>query len=119
MIDREEEEDNVGVSEQFVEPVNSSKQNTGLEIEITCPFPLKIESQESSPQTNKKPKEMKWIQLSADTQEKSESTVVEEDNHQTDETKNSPLWSMYFDGSCTRTNVDVGVLIWNTENNHT
>ena len=31
MIDREEEEDNVGVSKEFVEPMNSSKQNTGLD----------------------------------------------------------------------------------------
>ena len=45
MIDREEEEDNVGVSEQFAEPIKSIKQNTGLELQIACHFLLNIESQ--------------------------------------------------------------------------
>ena len=45
MIDREEEEDNIGVSEQFTEPVNSSQQNVDLELQIMCPLLLNIESQ--------------------------------------------------------------------------
>ena len=45
-------------------------------------------------------------------------TIVEEDSNQ-DKTEKSPLWSMYFDGSCTRTNAGVGVWITNTENNRT
>ena len=62
MTDREEEEDNVGVSEQFAEPVNSSKQNIGLELQIMCPFLLNIESQESSPQPNKNSEELEQVQ---------------------------------------------------------
>ena len=63
-------------------------------------------------------KNVKQIQLSANTHEQSESTLVEEDSTQ-DKPKSSPLWSMNFDESCTRTNAGVGVWICNTENNHT
>ena len=82
MKDGEEEQDNVGVSKQFAEPVKSSKQNTGLELQITCPLLLNIEIQESSPQPNNISEEMKQIQLSVDTQEQSESTIVKEDGNQ-------------------------------------
>ena len=52
-------------------------------------------------------------------QEQSESTLVEEDINKTDETKTSPLWSMHFDGSCTKSDAGVGVWLRNTMNNHT
>ena len=109
MANREEEANTTELSKQFSEPLNNSEPNVGLELQVMHPFLLNIESQESDPQPNNISEEMKQIQLSADTQGQSESTVVEEDIHQTDEIKTSPLWSMYFDGSCTRTNAGVGV----------
>ena len=81
------------------------------------PLILNLDNQENNPQHNEKPKELKQIQLSADIQQQSESTLVEEDSNQ-GETENSPLWSMYFDGSCTKNNAGASVWITNTENNH-
>ena len=82
------------------------------------PLLLNLDTKENVPPLNEKPKDSKQIQLSSDIPQQLESTVVEEDGNQ-DKTKNSPLWSMYFDGSCTRTNAGAGVWISNTENNHT
>ena len=83
------------------------------------PLLLNLESQEISPQHNEKPKVLKQIQRSVDLQEQSESTLVEEDSNQTSESETSPLWSMKFDGSCTKTNVGAGIWIHNTKNHHT
>ena len=58
------------------------------------------------------------MQLSAEILQQPLSTLVEENSDQ-DETDNSPLWSMYFDGSCTRKNAGAGVWINNTESKHT
>ena len=69
MADREEEEDNIEVLKHLAKPENYSKQNTRLELKIILPLLLNLESQESSPQSNKKPKELKQIQRSADLQE--------------------------------------------------
>ena len=80
MIDRKEEEDNVAVSEQFFEPVNSSKQNTGLEVQVMRPLLLNLENQENNPQINENLGESKQIQLSVDIQQQSGSTLVEEDS---------------------------------------
>ena len=84
MADREEEEDNTEVSKQFTKPENYIKKNTGIELQLIHPFLLNIESQESSPQCNEKPEELKQIQRSADLQEQSKSALVEEDSNQTD-----------------------------------
>ena len=111
MISREAEEDNVGVSEQLAEPVNSSKQNTGLELQIMCPLLLNIEIQESNPQPNKKSEELKQVQQCADLQEQFDSTLIEEHSNPNDKLKTNPLWSMHFDGSCTNTNAGAGVWI--------
>ena len=83
-----------------------------------CPLLLIIESQECIPQINENLGESKQIQLSAKIPQQPLSTIIEEDSNQ-DKTEKIPLWSMYFDGSCTRTNVGVGVWINNTEKNHT
>ena len=91
----------------------------GLELEIMCPLLLNIENQENARPLNEKSEEIKQIQSGVANHEQSEGTVVKEDIHQTDETQNSPLWSMYFDGSCTRNNTGAGVWIRNTVNNHT
>ena len=40
MASREEEADNAGVSKQSATFENSSKQNTGLELQIMCPLLL-------------------------------------------------------------------------------
>ena len=82
----------------------------GLELQFMCPLLLKIEIQVCIPQINENHGESKQLQSHADIPQQSESTLVEEDSNQ-DETKNSPLWSMYFDGSCTRTNAGAGVWI--------
>ena len=119
MADREDEANTTELSKQFAEPLSISKLNKGLKLQVMHPLLLNIENQESGPQPNNISEEMKQIQLSVDTQEQSESTVVEEDVHQTDEIETIPLWSMYFDGSYTRTNAGAGVWISNTENNHT
>ena len=79
------------------------------------PLILNLHSLQSSPQLNEKPKELKQIQRSFDLQEQSESTLVEEDSNQTTEPETSPLWSMNFDGSCTRSNAGAGVWIHNTK----
>ena len=68
MADREEEADETEVSKQFAKPKNYSKQNNGLELQITHPLLLNLESQEISPQHNEKPKELKQIQPSFDIQ---------------------------------------------------
>ena len=119
MANREEEVNTTEVSKQFVEPLKSSKPNTGLEPKFMCPLILNLESQEIIPQHNEKLEELKQIQLSDDILQPSESTLVEEDNNQTKEPETSPLWIMCFDGSYTRSNVGAGVWICNTENNHT
>ena len=69
-----------------------------------CPLLLKLENQEKNLQRSEKPEEVKQIQLSVDISQQPLSTLVEED-----ETKNSPLGSMYFDGSCTKSNAGAGV----------
>ena len=61
------------------------------------PLLLNLNSQESNPQHNEKPEDLTQIQLSADIQEKSKSTLVEEDS-QTVEPETSPLWSMNLMG---------------------
>ena len=33
--------------------------------------------------------------------------------------EDSPLWSMIFDGSCSKTGAGLGIWVHNTENNHT
>ena len=91
----------------------------GLELQVMHPLLLNLDNQDSNPQHTKKPEELKRIQLSVDIPKQPESTLVEEDKHQIDELESSPLWSMNFDRSCTRTNVGAGVWICNTENNHT
>ena len=55
-------------------------------------------------QLHEKPKEVKQIQLSDEISQQPLSTLAEED-----ETENSPLWSMYFDGSFTKSNASAGV----------
>ena len=107
------------MSKQFAKPKNYNKPNTGLELQIIHPLLLNLQSQENSPQIKEKPEELKQIQHSADFREQSKSTLVEEDSNQTAENKTSPLWSMNFDRSCTRSNASVGVWIRNIENNHT
>ena len=109
MANREEEEDNTELLKIFSKSENYNKLNPGLELQIIRPFLLNIESQESNPKRNEKPKELKQIQCSVSLQEQSESALVEEDSNQTAEPESSPLWSMKFDGSCTRRNVGVGV----------
>ena len=71
MADREGEVNTTELSKQFSAFKDSSKQNIVLELQITCPLFLNIESQERSPQPNNISKEMKQIQLSVDTQEQS------------------------------------------------
>ena len=109
MIDREEDEDNVGMSELFAEPENPRKLKKGLELQVMHPLLLNLDNEENNPQPSKIPEELKQIKLTAEIQQQSEITLVEEDNHQTDETENIPLWSMNFDDSCTRINTGVGV----------
>ena len=118
MVNREEEVNTTEISKQFAEPLNFSKPNTGLELQIMRPSIFNLESKEIVPQNNEKLEELKQSQQSANTKEQSKRTLVEEDSNQ-DETETSPLWSMNFDGSCTRTNFGAGVWICNTENNHT
>ena len=74
-----------------------------------CPLLLNLDSQESIPQLNEKPEELKQIQQRVDFQEQTESTLVEEEGNQMKEPETSPLWSMYFDGSCARSNAGAGV----------
>ena len=62
----------------------------------------------------KKHEELKQFQNGAGLREQSKSTIGKEDSSQT-----SPLWSMNFDGSCTKNNAGAGIWIHNTENNHT
>ena len=83
------------------------------------PSLFNLDIQVCIPQLNEKTEELKQIQLSVDTQEQLESALVGEDDSQTDKPHTSPLCSMYFDGSCTRSNAGAGVWIRNTENNHT
>ena len=59
MADREEEEHDAEVSEQFAEPVNTSKSNKDLELQVMCPLLLNLVSQENNPQPNEKPEELK------------------------------------------------------------
>ena len=82
------------------------------------PLVLNMDTKENDPQTSANLGESKQIQLSAEFTQQPLTTLVEKDSNQ-DETENSPLWSMYFDGSCTKNNAGAGVLITNTENNHT
>ena len=83
-----------------------------------CPLLLNIHNQENNPQINEKLGESKQIQLSVEIPQQPLSTLVKEDTNQ-GETKNSTLWSMYSDGSCTKNNAGAGLWITNTENNHT
>ena len=106
------------MSKQFATFEKISNQNKGLELQVRCPLLLNIHNQESIPQINKNLGESKNLQLSSEIQQQSESTIVEEDIHQTDEIKTSPLSSMHFDRSCTKTNAGASVWICNTENNH-
>ena len=103
MDETEEEEYNAELSRQFTVSKNPSKPNTGLELRIINPLNLNIDSQESNPQPD----------------EKLEESNHTKDMHQTDKTENNPLWTMYFDGSCTRTNAGAGVWITNTDSKHT
>ena len=91
MVDREEEEHNTEVSKQFAAFENISKPNTSLELQIICPSLLNLDNEENIPQHIEKLEELKQAQLRADIQGTSESTLVGEDNHQIDETENSPL----------------------------
>ena len=75
-------------------------------------------NQENNPQINENLGESKQIQLSAEIPQQPLSTLVKKDTNQ-DETKKCPLWSMYFDGSCTKNNFGAGFWITNTEKNHT
>ena len=77
MTDREEEEDETKLSKHFAKLENYSKQNTILELKSIHPLLLNLESQESSPQCNEKPEELKQIQLSVDLQEQAQSTLIE------------------------------------------
>ena len=79
---------------------------------------LNIYGQENNPQINENIGESKQMQLSVEIPQQPLSTLVEEDSNQ-DETKNSPVWSMHFDGSWTKNNDGAGVWIRNIENNHT
>ena len=102
---------------QFAEFEDISKLNKGLELQVMRPLLLNLDTKENDPQINANLWESKQIQLSADIPQQLESTLVKEDSNQ-DETKNSPLWSMFSDGFCTKTNIGAGVWITNTENNH-
>ena len=93
MADREEEKHNSKVSKQFDAFEDISKPNKGLELRVMCPLLLKLENQENDLQHSEKPEDLKQIQLSADIQQQSESTLVKVDTNQ-DETKNAPLWNM-------------------------
>ena len=42
----------------------------------------------------------------------------EENNEINEKSKNNPLWSMNFDGSCTKNDAGVSIWIHNTENSH-
>lgn len=119
MADREEEENETEASRQFSKPENYSKQKIGLELKIIHPLLLSLENQEISPQRNEEPGDLSQIQQISNLQEQFESTLVEEDSNQTDEPETTPLWSMNFDGSCTKRNAGAGIWIHNTENNHT
>ena len=91
----------------------------GLELQVMRPSLLNLNTQENGLLLNEKPEESKQIQLSATNHEQFGSTLIKKDGNQTDKTENSPLWSMHFDGSCTRNNVGAGVWIRNTVSNHT
>ena len=103
MADTEGEEHITQVSKQFAALENFGKQNTGLDLQVVGPLLLNFDSKENSPQHIEKLEESNHM----------------EDVHQTDKTENDPLWSMYFDGSCTKTNAGAGVWITNTESQHT
>ena len=66
---------------------------------------------------NANPGESKQMRPSADIPQPL-STLVEEDGNRIVQTRNGPLWSMFFDGSCTKTNAGAGVWINSTEKNH-
>ena len=108
MTNREEEVNITEESKQFVVFENISKPITGLELQVMRPLLLNLDSQEKNPQHSEKYEVLKRIQLSADSPQQPESTLVVEDSTQ-DQTEISPLWSMKFDGSCTRTNAGAGV----------
>ena len=108
MADREEEKHNAEVSKQFDAFKDSCKPNKGLQLQGRCPLLLNIHNQENNPQINENLGESKQIQLSVEIPQQPLSTLVEEDSNQ-DETENGPLWSMYFDGSCTKNNAGAGV----------
>ena len=91
MADREEEVNTTELSKQSVEPLNHSKPNIGLELQVMHPLLLNLDTKEYDPQMNENQGESKHLQLSADIQQQSESTLVKEDIHLTDETENSPL----------------------------
>ena len=103
MAETEEEEHNAELPKQSIVFENPSKLNTGLELQVINPLNLKLDSQEDNPQPD----------------EKLEESSHAKDMHQNDKAENVPLWTMYFDGSCTKTNAGAGVWISNTKNNHT
>ena len=113
------EEEKAELIKQFSKAENSSKQITGLELQNSHHFVPNQESQEGKPQNIENLEKQKQIQHSADLQEQSNSTPNKEDKIKTnDNSENSPLWSMSFDGSCNKTSAGAGVWIHNTKNNH-
>ena len=85
-----EEENNAQVPKRSIVSEDPSKLNTGLELHVINPLNLKLDSQQDNPQPDEK------LEESNDTKS----------IHQTE---NLPLWTMYFDGSCTKTNAGAGV----------
>ena len=93
MVETKEEKHNVELPKQSTVSENPSKLNTGLELQVINPLNLNLDSQKRNPQPD----------------DKLEESTHTKDLHQNDKTENDPLWAMYFDGSCTRTNAGAGV----------
>ena len=90
LAEMEEEEHNSERPEQSIASKNPSQLDIGIELQVINLLNLKLDSQEDNPQPDEKLEESK-------------------DTKPIHQTENVPLWTMYFDGSCTRTNAGAGV----------
>ena len=110
------------MSKLFSKSKNYSKQITGQELQDSHQHSVNLESQEENPQHIENLEEQNKDEHSADLQKQHSDRLGKQNrediNEINDKSENSPLWSMSFDGSCSKTGAGAGIWVHNTENNH-
>ena len=122
MVVIEGEENKKKSTEQFANSENHSKQISDLEHQNSHKHSTNHGYQRTNPHNTENHEEQNKIQHSVDLQEQHNDRLgkqFREDRSEiNDKSENSPLWSMSFYGSFSKTSVGVGIWVHNTENNH-